>query len=209
MNRLFLSIFFVMIGVFIIPLFAQPNRVVQFSGVVLSRDSLKPVSFAHIIDKTARTGGIADYYGFFSFATKPGDTIVFSSIGYKKGVYIIPDTLVENKYSLIQLLSQDTVMLAETVIYPWPTKEQFKYAFLHIDIPDDDLERAKNNLSLQEMKTRMENMPMDGSMNYKNYINNYTSKLYYIGQLPPNNLLNPLAWAQFIEAWRSGKFKNN
>ncbi len=142
-------------------------------------------------------------------ANNGADTIVFSSIGYKKGVYIIPDTLVENKYSLIQLLSQDTVMLAETVIYPWPTKEQFKYAFLHIDIPDDDLERAKNNLSLHEMKTRMENMPMDGSMNYKNYINNYTSKLYYIGQLPPNNLLNPLAWAQFIEAWRSGKFKNN
>jgi len=44
-------------------------------------------------------------------------------------------------------------------------------------------------------------------MNYRNYIDKQTSKLYYAGQLPPNNLLNPFAWAKFVEAWRAGKLK--
>jgi len=98
-------------------------------------------------------------------------------------------------------------LLKETVIYPWPTIEQFKQAFVNLEIPDDDLERAKKNLAQAEMKERFENYKMNASMNYRNYINNQTSKLYYAGQFPPNNLLNPIAWAKFIKAWREGKFK--
>jgi hypothetical protein len=49
---------------------------------------------------------------------------------------------------------------------------------------------------------------MDGPMNYRNFIEKTTSKYYYAGQLPPNNLLNPFAWARFIKAWKDGKFKS-
>jgi hypothetical protein len=28
-----------------------------------------------------------------------------------------------------------------------------------------------------------------------------------VGQLPKNNLLNPIAWAQFIQAWKNGDFR--
>ena len=104
-------------------------------------------------------------------------------------------------------MSTDTLMLGESVVYPWPTVEQFKEAFIKMHIPDDDLERAKKNLALAEMKERMKKIPNDGSMNYKNYIDNISNRLYYAGQYPSNNLLNPIAWAKFIEAWREGKFK--
>ena len=57
------------------------------------------------------------------------------------------------------------------------------------------------------MKERMMKMPMDGDMNFRNYVNQQIAKNYYAGQNPPNNLLNPFAWAQFIKAWREGKFK--
>jgi PPE-repeat protein len=50
-------------------------------------------------------------------------------------------------------------------------------------------------------------MPMDGNMNYQNYIDQTVSKLYYAGQTQPISLLNPFAWAQFIKAWQDGKFK--
>jgi hypothetical protein len=33
------------------------------------------------------------------------------------------------------------------------------------------------------------------------------TKLYYAGQYPPNNLLNPVAWAKFIKSWKEGKLK--
>ncbi len=190
-------------------LHAQTNeqKLVQFSGVIVNGDSLKPVPYANIIVKQTHRGTMSDYFGFFSFVAHAGDTIVFSALGYKKARFIIPDSLSDSKYSLIQVLTNDTIFLKETVIYPWPTREQFKEAFLRIRIPDDDMDRALRNLQRAEMKERMEETRMDGSMNFKYAMQQQTSRLYYAGQLPPNNLLNPLAWSKFIEAWQNGDFK--
>lgn len=181
--------------------------IVQFSGAVVTSDSLHPVAFTHIIDHNTGFGTISDYYGYFSFVARKGDTISFSAFGFKKGSFIIPDTIRNNRYAMFQVMATDTIYLNETVIYPWPTKEQFKEAFLNLDIPDDDLEIARKNLDRYELYVRAEAMPMDGSMNYRNYIDQTVSKLYYAGQTQPINLLNPFAWAQFIKAWQDGKFK--
>jgi hypothetical protein len=193
-------------------LFSQSNvkkkeTLIQFSGVVVEQDSLKPSPYSSIIIRGKNRGTISDYYGFFSFVAQAGDTIDFSAVGYKKAEYVIPDTLSTNKYSLIQVLRKDTIYLKETVIYPWPSKEHFKEAFLRLNVPDDDLERAKKNLAREEIREQFGTMPMDASMNYKNTMQQQYSKLYYAGQYPPNNLLNPIAWAKFIEAWRRGDFK--
>jgi len=185
----------------------KKRQLVQFSGIVVTGDSLVPIPYTNISVKGTYRGTVTDFYGFFSFVARANDTIVFSSVGFKPASYVIPDTLTTNRYSLIQVMTTDTIVLMETVIYPWPTPEQFKFAFLHLDIPDDDYERAMKNLAFLDMRERLENMPMDGSMNYKNYISQQTSRLYYAGQLPPNNLLNPIAWAQFIKAWKEGKFR--
>ena len=180
---------------------------VQFSGAVVTGDSLRPVSFTHIIDHNTGFGTVSDYYGYISFVARKGDTITFSAIGFKKGRFVIPDTIHNNRYTMFQVMTSDTVYLSETVIYPWPTKEQFREAFLSLDIPDDDLEIARKNLDRYELYVRAEAMPMDGSMNYRNYIDQTVSKLYYAGQTQPISLLNPFAWAQFFQAWKDGKFK--
>ena len=200
---------FLLFVLFINELFAQEHDkdLIQISGVVVSADSIQPVPFTHIIIINACRGTISDYYGYFSFVAQKNDTVLFSSVGYKKGMFVIPDTISKNRYSLIQVLVSDTIMLAETVIYPWPTKEQFKEAFINLKVPDDGLAIARKNLDPEEMRQRAEYYGMDGSMNYRNYIYNETSKLYYIGQTQPITILNPFAWAQFIKAWREGKFK--
>jgi hypothetical protein len=180
---------------------------VQFSGAVVTGDSLHPISFANIIDRKTGFGTISDYYGYFSFVARKGDSITFSAVGFKKGHFVIPDTIRNNRYTMFQVMTSDTVYLSETVIYPWPTKEQFKEAFLSLQIPDDDLEIARKNLERYELYVRAEAMPMDGSMNYRNYIDQTVDKLYYAGQTQPISLLNPFAWAQFIKAWEEGKFK--
>ena len=185
----------------------QDKDLIQFSGVIVESDSLRPVPFTKVMIKSSNRGTIADYYGYFSFVAKKKDTIIFSALGYKKNQYIIPDTLSGNKYSLIQTLSMDTILLPTAVIYPWPTPEQFKEVFLKAPLRDDDLERARKNLARQEMKEKFETMPMDGSMNYKSTMQQYQSRLYWAGQYPPNNLLNPFAWAQFVKMWREGKLK--
>lgn len=180
---------------------------IQFSGVVVSGDSLKPLPFVSIMVKHTRRGTVSDYYGYFSFVAQSLDTIEFNAIGFRKATFIIPDTLAENRYSLIQMLHNDTIFLKETIIYPWPTREQFKQAFMSLNVPDDKMEIARKNLARAEMKDRYETIPMDGSLNHKYYTQQYNSRIYYAGQLPPNNLLNPIAWAQFIKAWQNGDFK--
>lgn len=183
------------------------ESLIQFSGIIITGDSLNPVPYASIIVKNTQRGTTSDYYGYFSFVAKPLDTIVFSSIGFKKSEFVIPDTLNDNRYSLIQMLQNDTVMLDEAIVYPWPTQDQFKQAFLNLEIPDDALEIARKNLNEDQLAARAEAMPMNANMNFRYQMQQRTNQMYYAGQYVPNNLLNPLAWAKFVEAWKRGDFK--
>lgn len=182
---------------------------VQFSGVILTADSLYPVPFAHVVvdQEKGYRGTVSDYNGYFSFVARKNDTVTFSAIGFKDEYFVVPDTITNHRYSIIQVLATDTIYLSETVIYPWPTKDQFRDAFLNLEIPDDDLEIARQNLDKDEIYIRMQNMRPDGSITYKYTFNNYVDKLYYNGQTQPITILNPFAWADFIKAWRDGKFK--
>ena len=183
------------------------DSLLQFSGVLLTRDSLEAVPFANVLIKGTHRGTMSDYFGYYSFVAERGDTIQFSYVGYKNALFVIPDSLNRKQYSLIQMMDIDTIILQEAIIYPWPTKEQFRKAFLDLRLPEDDKQRAERNLARADMKERMENMQADGSESYKVAMRNYGNQLYYAGQLPPNNLLNPLAWAKFIKAWKNGDFK--
>jgi len=183
------------------------NSLVQFSGIVVTADSLTPVPYTNIVIKNTWRGTVADYYGYFSFVAYIKDTVIFSAVGFKKGEFSIPDSITGDRYSLIQVMASDTIMLTQTIIYPWPSKEKFKETFLKYDVPDDDYERAKKDLDLDQLKQMASNYPMDGSMNFRNSMQNYQDKLYYIGQTQPITILNPFAWAQFIKAWKEGKFK--
>ncbi len=180
---------------------------IQFSGVIITSDSLNPIPFAHIVVLNDHRGTVSDYNGYFSFVAKKKDSIKITAVGFKDEIFIIPDTILNNRYSMIQVMATDTVYLSETVIYPWPTREQFREAFLMLDIPDDDLELARKNLDQKELSRRAEHMKTDGSMTYKFMYNDYVDKLYYNGQTQPITILNPFAWAKFIQAWKEGKFK--
>ncbi|MFM1876950.1 MAG: hypothetical protein RL266_2687 [Bacteroidota bacterium] len=183
------------------------DSLIQFSGVLLTRDSLEAVPFATVMIKGSNRGTISDYFGYYSFVAERGDTIQFSYVGFKDALFVIPDSLNRKNYSLIQMMDVDTIILQEAVIYPWPTKEQFRQAFLDLRLPEDDKQLAMRNLDRAEMKERMENMQADGSESYKIALQTQANQLYYAGQLPPNNLLNPIAWAKFIKAWKDGTFK--
>ena len=102
------------------------QRLIQFSGIVVEGESLRPVPYTSIIVNKSNRGTISDYFGYFSFVAQLGDTITFSAIGLTNALFFIPDTLSTNRYSLIQVLRTDTISLRETVVYPWQSKEQFK-----------------------------------------------------------------------------------
>jgi hypothetical protein len=183
------------------------TSLLQFSGVVVTADSLRPIPFVSIAVQGTYRGTLTDLSGFYSIVARKKEVLEFSSVGFKTIYYKIPDTLIKDRYTLIQVMRPDTLYLNETFIYPWATYEQFKEAFVNTVIPDDEMERARKNVEEIEKRVITEYVPMDGSMNYRNYVDQYRYKLYYAGQMPPNNLLNPIAWAQFFKAWKEGKFK--
>ncbi|MCK9421807.1 MAG: carboxypeptidase-like regulatory domain-containing protein [Bacteroidales bacterium] len=184
------------------------RNLVQFSGITITADSLNPVPYTRIFDKTSHRGTTSDISGYFSFVAHKNDTVLFTALGFKPASFIIPDTITKQRYSLIQLMTSDTLTLTAAYIFPWPTLEDFKRAFIETKIPDDDLEIARKNLLAADIRMRAENYPMDAQMNYNNYIENQTSKLYYFGQQQPFQIFNPFAWAKFIKAWKEGKFKS-
>jgi hypothetical protein len=189
---------------------SEETELIQFSGVVVTLDSLSPVPFATIMIKNTHYGTSSDVYGYFSFVAEKGDTLVFSSVGFKDSEFVVPDSLQGGRYSLIQSMSSDTISLRTVNIYPWPTFKDFKEAFINMDIPDDELEIARQNLDKELLAERMENMPMNGSLNFKWQMQQRSNQIYYAGQSRMNNLsnlLNPIAWAKFIEAWKRGDFK--
>lgn len=187
----------------------QARRAVQFSGLVVTGDNLEPVPLVNIWVKNTHRGAVTDFFGFFSIVVQLKDTLRFTSIGFDSVYYVVPDTLTESRYSVIQILTRDTIYLPETVVYPWPTREQFRHAFLHTKIPDDDYDRAMRNLARAEMRERLQNMPMDGAANFRHAMNQHAQRLYYAGQTPPVRLFDPFAWAQFIRAWREGRFRRS
>lgn len=184
------------------------TTLVQFSGMTITADSLNPVPYTKIIDICSHRGTTSDVNGYFSFVAHKKDTVVFTALGFKPASFIIPDTITKQRYSLIQLMTADTLTLSAAFIFPWPTLEDFKRAFVELKIPDDDLEIARKNLLAADIRMMAENYPMDANMNYRNYIDNQTSKLYYVGQQQPFSIFNVFAWAKFIKAWKEGKFKS-
>lgn len=188
----------------------QPDAsLIQFSGLVMTSDSLAAVPYANLESITRNATTTCDYNGFFSFVAGKGDTIRITAVGFKDQVYVIPTNLTEPRYSVIQLLTRDTVYLAETFIYPWPSKEEFRDAFLALDIPDDDYATAKKNLEREALKEMGEAMAMDADMNADYQTKALQQRIYYAGQYPPMRIFDVFAWKQFFEAWKNGDFKND
>ncbi len=188
------------------PIATKKPDLVQFSGVVVT-DSLAPVPFTHILVKNTYRGTMSDVYGYFSFVAQEGDTILFSAVGFQRSQYVIPDSLAEDKYSMIHVMSRDTVQLREMTVYPWPSREQFREAFLNLRLPADDYQLAMRNMSPAELVQRMENLPPDAYASFQYQMQLDQTRLYYAGGTPTVNLFNPIAWAQFLQAWQNGAYK--
>jgi hypothetical protein len=190
--------------VFANPLHSQNSpKIIQLSGIVVGATDTLAVPFATVLVKGSSHGAIADLNGFFSIVVAAGQTLLFSSLGYVPASYTIPDTVSADAYSIVQSMAQDTYMLPMTVIYPWPSREDFRDAFINLKLPETQEDILQRNFSLARLREIARKTPMDANQNYRAMMREITDKLYYKGQLsPPNNLLNPFAWAAFISDWK-------
>ena len=185
------------------------DKLVQFSGMVLdgTDDQLYPVPYTNILVKEKGRGTYSDLRGFFSIVVEKGDVISFSAVGYKTVEYKIPLDLEDDRYSIVQLMTQDTINLPETVVFPWPSREHFKLEFLAMDVTPELQERAARNLAQETLERMRNDVATDGNENADYYLRQQANKNYYVGQLPPMNIFNPISWKKFFDAWKRGDFK--
>jgi hypothetical protein len=194
-------------------IYAQTEKdtaaLVQFSGVVVMEENktLIPLPFTNVFIQGSNRGTYTNLDGFFSIVARKGDVIEFTSVGFKTVVYKIPINLKDNRYSIYQLMVEDTINLPVTMIYPWPSKEHFKIEFLAMDIKNAMYDRALANINEDRMEELRQNLKADGGETGSLYLRQQAREYYHQGQLQPMNILNPLAWRDFFKAWQEGKFK--
>jgi hypothetical protein len=184
------------------------DSVVQLYGIVMTADSLVGIPAVSITIKGTNRGTITNNQGVFSIVVLKGDVIDFTHVSYKHKMVTVPKTLEGNQYSVVQLMVEDTAYLPVTIIRPRPSAEQFARDFANTKVPTDDIELARQNNSSAKRRALMQSTPGDGGEATSIQMRNIATKASYAGQIPPMNLLNPAAWAEFIEAWKRGDFKN-
>jgi len=188
---------------------AAKDSVIQLFGIVMTADSLRGIPAASVIVVGKGRGTITNSDGVFSIAVLKGDRITFSSVGFKDKTIDIPKNLKDNQYSVIQLLVNDTAYLPATILRPRPTREQFERDFVNDVVPDDNYEIARKNTDAASRRLMLATLPRDGKEAVNYQLKQNAAKYYYSGQLPPMNIFNPLAWADFIKSWKRGDFKSN
>jgi len=183
------------------------DSVVQLYGLVMTADSLKGLEGVSVVVKNQNRGTVTNDKGVFSIVVLKGDEIEFSSIGYKAKTIAIPKNLEGNQQSVIQLMVNDTIYLPATIIKSRPTRAQFERDFMNNPVPDDYITIAQKNNDIATRRILIANLPSDGREASNQFLRQASTKAYYSGQLAPQNIFNPFAWAEFIKAWKRGDYK--
>lgn len=207
----FLVSFFALVGATALTAQTEPAEegLVQLSGLVLdgSQDELAAVPYATIAVMGEGRGTYSDFSGFFSIVVRELDTIQFSAVGFESATLVVPDTLSAQRYSIVQLMSQDTLNLPTAVIFPWPSREHFKLEFLAMDVTNELSSAARTNLAEERLSQARREVLPDGNESADFYLRQQAKRSYYVGQTPPMNIFNPISWGQFFNAWKRGDFK--
>jgi hypothetical protein len=173
----------------------------------MTADSLVGIPAVSIMVKGQNRGTLSNNQGVFSIVVLKGDEVEFTHVSYLAKKVKIPRDLVGNQYGIVQLMVADTVYLPATVLKPRPTPEQFARDFANVSIPDDQYEIARKNTNAASRRLLLQTIPGDGGEATRMQMNKIANRAVYQGQTPPINILNPVAWADFIQAWKRGDFK--
>lgn len=186
---------------------AKKDSVVQLFGVVMTADSLRAIPAASIVIQEDGRGTLTNDQGVFSIVAIKGYKVKFSCVGFKDKIITIPTDIPGNQYSVIQLMVNDTAYLPSTIVHARPTSSQFERDFVNAQVPADQIELARQAVSEAKRRVLIASLPADGREAVNMQLKQQAQKYYYQGQVPPMNILNPLAWADFIKAWKRGDFK--
>lgn len=185
------------------------DKTVIFTGKVVADRSSEFLPNAYVFNPQAGRGTLTDDFGNFSLYVYPGDSVVFSYVGYKKKYYIIPRTNDQTHVATI-FMTEDSKMLAEVKIFPYSTEEEFKKAFLDMKLDNEAGRKAlAKNLEQSKLNVLALRAGLSGAGNFKNFSDQMTfsaANRSFV-QSPLMAFTNPFAWANFIKSIKNGDLK--
>ena len=185
------------------------DKTVLFQGRVVASSNSEFLPLAYIFNPQAGRGALSDNFGQVDMYVFPGDSLVISYIGYKKKYYIVPRDM-ELVHQVIIPMEEMTTMLREVKVFPHSSEEEFKQAFLAMQLRDaQQRENARNNLEQSKLNVFALQAGMGASSNFRNFsdmmISSQANKSFF--NSPMLALTNPFAWISFIKSVKNGDLK--
>lgn len=185
------------------------DKTVLFQGRVVASSNAEFLPLAYIFNPQAGRGALSDNFGQVDMYVFPGDSLVISYVGYKKKYYIVPrDT--ELVHQVIIPMEEMTTMLRDVKVFPHSSEEEFKQAFLAMDVRNaKERDNARNNLEQSKLNVFALQAGMGASSNFRNFsdmmISSQANKSFF--NSPMLALTNPFAWLSFIQSVKNGDLK--
>lgn len=185
------------------------DKTVLFSARVLSSRTGEFLPLAYAYNPQAGRGALADNFGLIEMYVFPGDSIVFSYVGFKKTAYIIPNDK-EMRHQALVKMDEESTFLAEVKVFRHSSEEEFKKAFLEMRLSDEkQRQNANNNLEQSKLNTYALQAGMGAAANFRNFsdqmISSQANRTFFA--TPMMALTNPFAWANFLKSIRNGDLK--
>jgi hypothetical protein len=76
-----------------------------------------------------------------------------------------------------------------------------------MDVTPELQARAQENMANDALRRMRNEVVPDGRENADFYLRQQSRDFYHIGQQPPMNIFNPIAWKRFFDSWKAGDFK--
>ncbi|GAB3947768.1 hypothetical protein GCM10028805_20610 [Spirosoma harenae] len=188
------------------------EKQVTFTGFITGGKTNEPLPGAYIYIPKAGRGVLAAPNGYFALPVFPGDSVIFSYVGFRTQYHIIPQRLTDLTYSAVVALQEDVKTLAEVKVYPYATEELFKEAFVNLKLPDEkERENLAKNTSPEAIMRQAATMPMSALANHQNFVNQqFFGRESIAGRsnMTTFAFTNPFAWANFIRSVKRGDFKS-
>ena len=184
------------------------ERFVQVSGIITDASD-NPVPGVAVISRKLRRGTISEMSGIYSITSTPGDTIFFRALGFKRYHTVIPSDY-DRKLCMVDIaLELDTIPIEEVTILPWKTYNEFIQDMTQERPVDQTVVNMNENLaSIYVAVSNEVGVTITPEAGYRYAMEQNFNAMATRYQYPVNNLLNPFAWAKFIDGIKNGLLKN-
>ncbi|BDD03133.1 hypothetical protein AUTU_06160 [Aureibacter tunicatorum] len=119
------------------------DSLVTLTGVVINEENEAPMPFVHVVNMSRKRGVVTDDDGLFKLYMNPGDTVVFSFVGFKDFEFHLDSAEKGSTYAATIGLSPSAYELKAITVYEYPTLDEMKKQLVEMRTKDPEEDKVK------------------------------------------------------------------